>query len=178
MGVRHILDAKPDMVLSGVNRGQNIAEDVKYSGTIAGAFEGAILGVPALALSQAYGFGGAKGINYACAEAHGARVIQTCLDTDLPLDCVININFPDRDPDDVEGVQITRQGRRDQTLLDIDARRDGRGNPYFWLAFGRKRSDPSPGTDLHAIYNGFISITPLKLDMTDTATLDVLAGKF
>ncbi|MCB1472767.1 MAG: 5'/3'-nucleotidase SurE [Rhodobiaceae bacterium] len=178
MGVRHILDAKPDMVLSGVNRGQNLAEDVKYSGTIAGAFEGAILGVPAMALSQAYGFGGGRGVDYACAEAHGARVVRTCLDAGLPLDCVVNINFPDRAPDDVAGLQVVRQGRRDQNLLRIDARHDGRGNPYYWLAFERKRSTPAPQTDLHAIYNGYISVTPLKLDMTDEALLGSLAEKF
>lgn len=178
MGARHILDAMPDMVLSGVNRGQNIAEDVKYSGTIAGAFEGAILGVPAMALSQAYGFGSGRGVNYACAEAHGARVIRACLEADLPLDSVVNINFPDRAPEDIAGLQVVRQGRRDQNLLHIDARHDGRGNPYYWLAFERKRSTPPQGTDLHAIYNGFISVTPLKLDMTDDTTISRLQEKF
>ena len=178
MGVRHLLDIKPDLVLSGVNRGQNIAEDVKYSGTIAGAFEGAILGIPAMALSQAYGFAKGKKIDYACCEAHGARIIRTCLDAGLPLDCVANINFPDCAPDEVKGVEISRQGRRDQNLLHIDARHDGRGNPYYWLAFERHRSNPVPGTDLHAIYNGYISVTPLKLDMTDSETLQSLVDKF
>ncbi|MCB1480322.1 MAG: 5'/3'-nucleotidase SurE [Tepidamorphaceae bacterium] len=178
MGVRHLLDTKPDLVLSGVNRGQNLAEDVKYSGTIAGAFEGAILGIPAMALSQAYGFGKDRKIDYACCEAHGARIVKTCLETGLPLDCVANINFPDCAPDDVKGVEISRQGRRDQNLLHIDARHDGRGNPYYWLAFERHRSNPAPGTDLHAIYNGYISVTPLKLDMTDAETLQSLVDKF
>ncbi|MFN0263574.1 5'/3'-nucleotidase SurE [Tepidamorphus sp. 3E244] len=178
MGVKHILDTAPDLVLSGVNRGQNIAEDIKYSGTIAGAFEGAILGHRAMALSQAYGFAEGRSIDYACAEAHGAKTISKCLEMDLPRDGVININFPDRLPDEVEGVQVTRQGRRDQALMHIDARKDGRGNPYFWLGFSRHRSNPATETDLHAIYNGYISVTPLKLDMTDEDLLSRLADHF
>ncbi len=176
MGFRHILDAPPDLVLSGVNRGQNLAEDVKYSGTIAGAFEGAILGATAFALSQAYAFAGKRNPDYSCAEAHGARVVRQCLEADLPNDGVVNINFPPVGPDEVTGVEVTRQGRRDQSLLRIDAREDGRGNPYYWLAFSRQRSEPAPGTDLYAVYNGAISVTPLKLDMTDAATGTRLAG--
>ena len=166
MAMRHILDAPPDLVLSGVNRGQNIAEDVIYSGTIAGAFEGAILGVRSIALSQAYTFGEHKHVRWETAETHGPDIVRRVLAADLPVNIVANVNFPDVAPDEIQGVDITRQGRRDQSLLHIDPRHDGRGNPYYWVAFSRKRSTPNQGTDIWAVYNGRISVTPLTLDFT------------
>ena len=78
----------------------------------------------------------------------------------------MNVNFPDREPDDVEGIRITTQGRRDQTTLGIEERHDSWGAPYYWLGFGRKLSNPSPETDLWAIYNGYVSITPLSMNLT------------
>jgi 5'-nucleotidase len=80
--------------------------------------------------------------------------------------CTINVNFPDRDPEEVEGTMVTVQGRRDPGLLQIDERHDTWGNPYYWLAFGRRRSSAAKGTDLAAVYAGYISVTPLFLDLT------------
>jgi 5'-nucleotidase len=179
MAIRHIMaDRKPDLILSGVNRGQNVAEDVSYSGTIAAAIEGTMLGVKSIALSQAYGAGGSTAIKWACAEAHGAGVVSKVLGLDVPQHTLININFPDCDPDKVEGVSVTHQGLRNQELLKIDARQDGRGNPYFWIAFARAQTTPGHGSDLWAIGERRISVTPLKLDLTDEPTMTALAQAF
>ncbi len=176
MGVRHLLkDNPPDLVLSGVNRGQNVAEDVTYSGTIAGATEGTILGIRSIALSQAYGPGGHAAMSWRCAEAHGAATIRKVLDIEIDDDVLININFPACAPEEVAGTVATMQGRRNQALLAVDSRLDGRGNPYFWLAFSRHRIDPGEGTDLEALKDKRISVTPLKIDMTDTKTVTVFA---
>jgi 5'-nucleotidase len=167
MGVRHVLKGKaPDLVLSGVNRGANMAEDVTYSGTIAGAFEGTILGIRSIALSQAYGASGAQATKWQTAVEHGPGLIRKLLAIEWGASTVMNINFPDRDPDGVEGTVVTTQGRRDPGLLNIDERHDTWGNPYYWLAFERRRSSTQEGTDLWAVYSGRISVTPLYLDLT------------
>ena len=179
MGVRHILfEHRPDLVLSGVNRGQNVAEDVSYSGTIAGAIEGTILGIPSIALSQAYGPGGRDAVKWACAEHHGPAVIQRILELGMPANTLVNVNFPDCAPNEVEGIEACTQGQRNQDLLRLDERQDGRGNPYFWIAFEKRRSTPGNGTDLWAIANGRISVTPLRLDLTDEPTLTRYAQAF
>ena len=180
MGVRHILDGKaPDLVLSGVNRGQNAAEDVTYSGTIAGALESAILGIPAFALSQAYSAANRQNPHWDTAIAHGPDLIKRVLTEGIPRDVLVNINFPDCTPDEVQGIAVTTQGKRDQEWLRIDARHDGRGNPYFWIAFARSPRPPSPnGTDLRALSDHRISVTPLRIDMTDQPFMTRLAELF
>ena len=179
MGIRHILHgAKPDLVLSGVNRGQNVAEDVSYSGTVAGAIEGTILGVPSIALSQAYGPGGRNAVKWHCAEAHAARIVRTILELGIEKGTLVNLNFPDCEPEEVVGAAVVNQGVRNQELLRLDERMDGRGNPYYWIAFEKRRSAPGNGTDLWAIENRRIAITPLRLDMTDEPTLTRYAQAF
>jgi 5'-nucleotidase len=177
MGVKHILrEKRPDLVLSGVNRGQNVAEDVTYSGTIAGAMEGTILGVPSIALSQAYKFGDRDNFDWSATEAHGAGVVKKLLEAGIPPGILMNVNFPACTPGEVKGIGITVQGQRNQALLDVEKRLDGRGNPYYWLAFARGRVTPGEGTDLEALAENRISITPLRLDLTDLPELTRLAG--
>jgi 5'-nucleotidase len=179
MGVRHILkEHGPDLILSGVNRGQNVAEDITYSGTIAGAMEGTILNVKSIALSQAYGPGGRSGIKWHCAAHHGPKVIAKILETGIEPGILVNVNFPDCEPDAVVGTAIAAQGQRNQALLAIDARQDGRGNPYFWLAFAKATFQPGHGTDLKAIAEKRISVTPLRLDLTDEPSLTRFAQGF
>lgn len=179
MAVRHLLaDQPPDLVLSGVNRGQNIAEDVSYSGTVAGAIEGTILGIPSIALSQAFGPATRDKPNFETAEAHGPQVIRTLLAEGIPAGIVINVNFPDRLPCEVSGIAVTAQGKRDQKLVRIDERRDGRNNPYYWIAFERRVHTTSPGTDLRALDEGRISVTPLRVDQTDEPFMTRLAQVF
>ena len=179
MGVRHILkDHGPDLVLSGVNRGQNVAEDVTYSGTIAAAMEGTILNVKSIALSQAYGAGGRGAIKWQCAAEHGPGVVRKILEIGIEPGIAVNVNIPDCEPGEVQGTSVTAQGFRNQALLAIDARRDGRGNPYFWLAFAKATFQPGNGTDLKAIAEKRISVTPLRLDLTDEPSLTRFAQGF
>ena len=179
MAVRSVLaDKRPDLVLSGVNRGSNVAEDVTYSGTIAGAMEGTILGVPSIALSQAYGPGGRNAIRWQCAEAHAPAVVRKILDEGIPASILVNVNFPDCEPAEVRGIAVTAQGQRTQELLRIDERVVGRGNPYFWVAFAKGKSIPANGTDLWALADRRISVTPLRLDLTDEPTLTKYAAAF
>lgn len=176
MGVRHVLkEARPDLVLSGVNRGANLAEDVTYSGTIAGAFEGTLLGIKSIAMSLATGFHKSGRIHWETPLAHAPAIVRNLLKAPWPDNVVMNVNFPDTTPKDVAGLMITTQGRRDQGLLHIDERKDTWGNPYYWFGFERKRSNPGDGTDLFAIYNGHISITPLYLNLTHPPSRDALA---
>jgi 5'-nucleotidase len=175
MGVLHVLKGqRPDLVLSGINRGANMAEDVTYSGTIAGAFEGTILGIRSIALSQAFGFGAGKTIKWETGVAHAPGLLRKLLAVEWGPSTLLNINFPDREPDEVAGTLVTVQGRRDPGLLNIDERQDTWGNPYYWLAFERRRSMAKQGTDLAAVYAGYISVTPLYLDLTHRGMLEPL----
>jgi 5'-nucleotidase len=179
MALRHILfDRKPDLVLSGVNHGQNVAEDVTYSGTVAGAMEGTILGVRSIALSQAYGPGNRDHIRWDCTEHHAPAIIRKVLEVGFPKQTLVNINFPNCDPAEVQGAVSTVQGQRNQELLRVEERQDGRTKPYYWLAFARGKITPEEGTDLHALANKRISITPIKLDLTDLPTATEFARVF
>lgn len=179
MAVRHVLKEKrPDLVLSGVNRGQNLAEDVTYSGTVACAMEGTILGIPSIAMSQCFGPATRESPSYDTAEAHAPKLIQRLLKEGIPPGVLLNINFPDCRPSEVKGVDAAVQGRRDPGLMLIDERRDGRGNPYYWLGFTRQKRVPANGSDLFAIENKRISVTPLRLDMTDEPFLTRLSALF
>ena len=180
MGVRHIvMEKRPDLVLSGVNRGQNVAEDVVYSGTIAGAMEGTIMGVPSFALSQAYGVETKSNPHWDTALYHAPDLIRGVLEEGMPRDVLVNINFPDCSPHEVQGVSVTSQGKRDQELLRIEARHDGRGNPYYWIAFERRRKpEDRNGTDLFALADRRIAVTPLRLDLTDEPFMTQLAARF
>ena len=179
MGVRHIMKEKPDLLLSGVNRGRNCAEDVTYSGTVAGAMEGAVLGIPSFALSQAYAFSTKHSPCWETGIKFAPDLIKRVLDTGMPRDVLVNINFPDCQPTEVRGIAVSSQGKRDEQMLKIDARVDGRGNPYYWLAFARKpRPEPMNGTDLSALADKRIAVTPLRLDLTDEPFMTTLAQVF
>jgi 5'-nucleotidase len=167
-------DTRPTLILSGVNRGSNIADDVTYSGTIAGAMEGCALGIPSIALSQAYGFGEKSDVPWDCATTHGPGLIRKLVETGWPGDVLMNVNFPDCAAGAVKSVEVTEQGKRDLQTAALDRRVDARGNPYFWIGFKRVRSNPPKGTDLRAIYEGRISVTPLHLNLTEFKVRDRL----
>jgi 5'-nucleotidase len=179
MGVRHIMKELPDLVLSGVNRGRNCAEDVTYSGTVAGAMEGTVLGIPSFALSQAYASANKHKPFWDTAIKFAPDIIKRVLKAGMPRDVLVNVNFPDCPPEEVAGTALAVQGKRDQELLHIDARRDGRGNPYYWIAFGRGGiGGAAEGSDLAALNDKRIAITPLRLDLTDEKFMTKLAGVF
>jgi 5'-nucleotidase len=177
MGVRHILPSPPDLVLSGVNSGSNIADDVTYSGTVAGAMEGTLLGIRSLALSQAYRHSERAGreVPWETTDAHGPALVERLIRMDVPPGVLLNVNFPNCAPDEVEGISVTAQGKLAYGMW-IEQREDGRGFPYYWLRFGRDSVDPKEGTDLHALRERKISVTPLKLDLTAHELRDQLAA--
>jgi 5'-nucleotidase len=160
-------DLKPDLLLSGVNRGSNLADDVTYSGTIAAAMEATLLGVPAIALSQHYEGNGA--VPWDTAESHAPTLIRRLIAAGWPDDVVINVNFPGVAADAVQGVEVVRQGRY-KTGDVLSERIDPRGRPYYWIGEMRSSQAAVPGTDVEAVGRGVIAVTPLSLDLTCEAT--------
>jgi 5'-nucleotidase len=164
-------DHMPDLVLSGVNRGINAADDVTYSGTIAGAMEGCALGIPSIALSQAFNYQEKRAVHWECAAAHGPDLVRKLVAVGWPKDVLINVNFPDCMPDDVAGIEVVAQGARELQETVIDRRVDMRDNPYFWIGFRREQFTIKQGTDLGALSVRKISVTPLQLNLTDWKVL-------
>lgn len=178
MAVQQLIDGPaPDLVLSGVNRGQNIAEDVTLSGTVAGAIEGMAHGIPSIALSQAMTYWHDEIVaHWETAEHFGPGIVQRLLEIGWAKDVVINVNFPALPPEEVNAVEVTRQGFRDGMLRNMEKRTDLRGRDYYWMGFSAKASAPADGTDLKAVYEGRISVTPLHIDLTHHETVHALKG--
>ncbi len=160
---------RPDLLLSGVNRGGNMGEDITYSGTVAAAMEGTLLRVPSIAFSQVY-LSGHK-VKWATAEHHGTSVIKKLLKAGWSEDVLINVNFPDVVHSAVTGIKVASQGRRDAMDLKIDDRVDARGMPYYWLGFRREVGNPDPNSDLGVVAQGAIAVTPLQLDLAHKASM-------
>jgi 5'-nucleotidase len=179
MAVRRLLGEKmPELVLSGVNSGSNVADDVSYSGTIAGAIEGTLLGVPSIALSQAYSYeAGERVVPWETTEAHAPAIIKKLIAFGFPEGVFYNLNFPNRLPSKVEGLVVTAQGKLVHGL-HVDERRDGRNLPYFWLTYRRAKQPLVAGSDDEALARGLISVTPLRLDMTAHELADPLKKHF
>ncbi len=176
LAVREIMkDRPPDLVLSGINRGGNLGEDVTYSGTIAAAMEGALLGIPAIALSQLSENG--HPVKWGTPEHHLADVLERLTSAPWPAGILMNVNFPDVSARATRGVEITRQGRRKIGGTLVQGR-DPRGEPYYWIGSQRTGDRARPGTDLGAVSQGAISITPLTLDLTHRPTLGALKRAF
>jgi 5'-nucleotidase len=171
MGVRHVLaDKKPDLVLSGVNLGANISDDVTYSGTIAGAIEGTLLGIPSIAMSLKVDYEKHGYARWETPMKHGAALVRKLLEAGWPEGVLLNVNFPDREPDEITGIEVTMQGRRDADFLRIVDRLDARGRPYYWLGFNKQPILPEHGVDIWAVEEGKISVTPLHLNLTHEET--------
>ncbi len=176
LAVNHILrDHKPDLVLSGVNAGGNMGEDITYSGTVAAAMEATLLRIPAIALSQARRNGTA--VRWGAAAHHSADIVRRLVETGWPANVVVNVNFPDVAPADVTGVEIARQGRR-KIGVKLNQGTDPRGNPYVWVGTERDEDPSFRGSDLEAVHAGKISITPLGLDLTHRKTMSALKKAF
>lgn len=178
MAVRHIMkDTPPDLVLSGINHGSNLAEDITYSGTVAAAMEGTLLGIRSIALSLMLGFedGDRKPI-WDTPLVHAPGLIKNLLNADWQPGRLMNVNFPGVEPNDIAGIAVTRQGIRDQASLHIDSRVDPWGREYFWFGFERRRSTLVEGSDLAAMAAKKISVTPLSIDQTDFSAVASLAS--
>jgi 5'-nucleotidase len=169
-------DAPPDLILSGVNRGANLGEDVSYSGTVSAAMEGALAGIPSIALSQSYSREGMGDIlPFAAADAWADEVLRPLVAAPLEPRTLVNVNFPALPPADVRGVRVVRQGLRDYGRLRIDRRTDPRGYDYYWFGLRPMPHTPGHATDLEAIADGYVSVTPLHLDHTHEGSLGRMA---
>ncbi len=175
-------EAPPDLVLSGVNRGNNAAENVMYSGTIGGAMEAALQGIPAIALSQFFGPGNAELDDpFEAAARHGAATIRRLLDhafwdaTDYRL--FYNVNFPPVPADQVRGLQVARQGFRRNSRFGIVAQTSPSGRRFLWVTGGPQQERTGPGTDAEANLDGYVSITPMRADLTAHDALDALGSR-
>lgn len=174
MALGHVMkEVKPDLVLSGVNRGGNLAEDVTYSGTVSAAMEGTLYGVRSIALSQVMMDLTATEA-FATARAWGAKVLRPLLDMEWDKGVLLNVNFPPVHADKVTGVRVAEQGFRDLGQTAIEKRTDTRGFDYFWFGLGRESPQPGHETDLKAMREGAISVTPLHLDLTHYPTIEKL----
>lgn len=178
LAIQHLMSpGRPDLVLSGVNRGLNAGEDVTMSGTVAGAIEGMALGVPAIALSQMVRIYRDDDRDlYESAEVFGPGLIARLVELGWPDDVVLNVNFPARPAAEVSEVEVTRQGFRDVRTRYAEMRTDLRGRDYYWLGYRNEPSRPPAGTDLRAAYEGRISVTPLHIDLTHQPTVHALRG--
>ncbi len=176
LGISEIMrDHPPDLVLSGINRGGNMGEDVTYSGTVAAAMEACLLGVPAIALSQVAD--DRRNVKWKTAEAWMARVLKSLAAMQFPRGVLMNVNFPDVLSSKVTGMEIVRQGRR-KIGGDLQTGTDPRGEPYYWVGVQRDEEKFRPNTDLNAVNNGAIAITPLTMDLTHAATLKKMKDAF
>jgi 5'-nucleotidase len=180
LALAHIMkDSPPDLILSGINRGANLGEDVTYSGTVSAAMEGALAGVPSVALSQSYSREGmGDTVPFAAAEAWAAKVLAVLVDFEPSPGTLINVNFPALPPEKVKGIRVCRQGIRDYGRLRIVQRTDPRGYDYYWFGLGPMVQTPGHLTDLEAMDDGYVSVTPLHLDLTHDASLETLRDRF
>jgi 5'-nucleotidase len=173
LGVRQLLQEKrPDLVLSGINRGSNLGDDVTYSGTVAAAMEGALLGIPSIALSQH--IAGEGPVKWETCRHWGPIVIRKLASLGWPANVLMNVNFPDLSPEAVAGIAAASQGKR-KIGDELVERIDPRGQPYYWVG-GQRLEDPGlEGSDLAAVYQGRVAVTPLGADLTHRATLATMA---
>jgi 5'-nucleotidase len=179
LAVSELMPERPDLVLSGVNRGQNLGEDVSMSGTVAGAIQGMALGIPAIALSQALPtFHVDERAPYEMAETHAPAILRRALQAGWPADVILNINFPHIDGGAAPKVEATRQGFRGEVALHFERRQDLRGRDYYWTGFSAHSGQPEEGTDIRAIAEGRISVTPLHIDLTHERALCDLKALF
>jgi len=177
LALAHVMkDSPPDVILSGINRGANLGEDVTYSGTVSAAMEGALAGVRSIALSQAYSREGmGDTVPFAAAEAWAELVLAPLLSFQAAPGTLINVNFPAVPPGDVKGVRVCRQGIRDYGRLRIVQRTDPRGYDYYWFGLGPMIETPGHLTDLEAVADNFVSVAALPLDITHDESLLPLA---
>jgi 5'-nucleotidase len=168
-----LLTREPDIVVSGINNTANMGDDVIYSGTVAAAMEGRFLGLPAIAMSLCTG--DHQGRHYETAARAAVELTARLLVDPLPADTILNVNVPDRPWAELRGFEVTRLGNRHRAEPCI-AQRDPRGRPIYWIGPAGAEQDAGPGTDFHAVRSGYISITPIHVDLTRYQALEKVAS--
>ncbi|MGQ9646803.1 MAG: 5'/3'-nucleotidase SurE [Thermodesulfobacteriota bacterium] len=170
LGVNAILSHPPGLIVSGINKGGNMGDDVTYSGTVSAAFEGTLLGIPSFAIS----IDARSDFRFHTAARVAVRVARSVVRKGLPRDTFLNINVPNVDEKEIKSYKITQQGRWTQNGNAVVEKVDPRGKKYYWIAGGRQIYSKKGGTDIEAVSNACISITPMHLDLTDYASMDLL----
>ncbi len=172
IAIHNLLDFKPDLVVSGINRGANMGDDVTYSGTVSAAMEATLMGIPALAVSLATV---SEGSNYDAAARFIKHLAQQVREQGLPPDTFLNINVPDISREKLKDPLITRQGKKRYQGTIVD-KIDPRGRQYYWIGSSDPTFEDIEGSDYAAVSRGHISITPLHLDLTNYASMEILRG--
>ena len=167
VAITGLLEDEPDMVISGINHGANLGDDVLYSGTVAAAMEGRFLGFPAVAVSLVI----ERGHHFGTAVTLIERIVRRMMNDPLPSETILNINVPDLRSDALQGLRVTRLGFRHKSEPVVPAR-DPKNRPVYWVGPAGEGQDAGPGTDFDAIANGFVSVTPIKVDFTDHRALE------
>ncbi|TAL23760.1 MAG: 5'/3'-nucleotidase SurE [Nitrospirae bacterium] len=169
IGVNKILPEKPSLIVSGINKGGNVGDDITYSGTVSAAIEGTIMGIPSFAISIV----GGKNFHFDTAAYYSLEVAKYILEKSLPYDTLLNVNLPNVHRDDVKGIKFTRQGKRvyDNAIQEMY---DPRGEKHFWIGGGTVYWEHGEDTDIHAVQQGYVSITPIHLDLTNYDALGFL----
>ena len=171
LAITGLLDHEPDMVVAGINAGDNLGDDVLYSGTVAAATEGRFLGFPAIAISLV----GSELTHYATAAKVAITMVKRLQSESLPVDTILNVNVPDVPWDELEGFEATRLGRRHKSEPVIKSH-DPRGGVLYWVGPAGAEQDAGPGTDFHAIRYNRVSVTPIQIDLTRYTALDQVAS--
>lgn len=169
LAVTGMLDTLPDMVVSGINHGANMGDDTIYSGTVAAATEGYLLGVPAIAVSLV----GKSGSNFATAAQIAHQLVARYLANPIREPILLNVNVPDVPLDQIKGIRVTRLGRRHKAEPVVKATTP-RGETVYWVGAAGEAADAGEGTDFHAVANNYVSVTPLQIDLTHTGQLAML----
>jgi len=172
LGIHSLLAFRPDLVISGVNRGANICDDVTYSGTVAAAMEATLMGIPAIAVSLVTQ---GAGEHFDAAAACAAKLALKVYDRGLPSDTFLNVNVPDLPAERLLPPLITSQGKRSYEGTIVD-KVDPRGRNYYWIGTADQSFRDIPGSDYHAVSRGHVSITPLHIDLTNYASIELLKG--
>lgn len=169
LAITGLLANEPDMVFAGINHGANLGDDVLYSGTVAAATEGRFLGLPAVAISLV----GNNPTHFETAGQVAVTLLERLIASPLPQDTILNVNVPDLPPDQIKGFQATRLGQRHKSEPVVKSY-DPRGRSIYWVGPPGAEQDAGPGTDFYAVNSGFVSVTPLQIDLTWYARLDAL----
>jgi len=170
LGVNALLPERPRLVVSGINKGGNLGDDITYSGTVSAAFEGTLLGIPSFAISLV----SRSHFKFKAAARFAQKVAQRVLKEGLPKDTLLNINVPNLDEEKIKSIKITQQGRWVHNGSGVEEKIDPRGKKYYWIGSGRLVFDKKRDTDFDAVSNSYISVTPLHLDLTDYSSIQQL----
>ncbi|MBI5101916.1 MAG: 5'/3'-nucleotidase SurE [Nitrospirae bacterium] len=173
LGINKLLPNKPDLVVSGINKGANLGDDITYSGTVSAAIEGTIFGIPSVAFSLISD----RHYHYETATFLATKIVTYVLEHSLPYDTLLNVNFPNIPRREIKGIKLTRQGKRIYEN-SIQETFNPWGEKYYWIGGGRTFWEHGEGADMEAVQQGYVSITPIHLDLTNHGALSFMRERW